>query len=91
VRTLCGPKQENDGYRRTYNFELEREFNNPCVINIVKTNRLRYAGPMIKRPEDLPQKVIFLARPQGRPKFRWADEVNSDIPWGSKQDEPSSG
>jgi hypothetical protein len=54
-------------YRRRYNFELQREFDSPCVINIVKTNRL------LKRPEDLPQKVVYIARPQvtrrqGRPK-----------------------
>jgi hypothetical protein len=53
------------------------------IINIVKTSRLRYAGHMIRRPEDLPQKAIFIARPQGtrrqeRPKSRWADGVISD-------------
>jgi hypothetical protein len=50
-------------YRRRYNFEIQREFDSPCVINIVKTNRLRYTGHMIRRPEDLPQKAIFIARP----------------------------
>jgi hypothetical protein len=29
---------------KIYNFELQRESDSPCVINIVKTNRLRYAG-----------------------------------------------
>jgi hypothetical protein len=38
---------------------------------------------MIRRPEDLPQKGLFGAKPigrrnQGRPKSRWADGVNSD-------------
>jgi hypothetical protein len=45
---------------------------------------LRYAGHMIRRPEDLPQKTLFRAKPigrrnQGRLKSRWADGVNSDI------------
>jgi hypothetical protein len=44
--------------RRRYNFENEREIDSPCVIKIVKTNRLLYAGLMIRRPEDLPQKAI---------------------------------
>jgi hypothetical protein len=83
LRTICGPKLENGVHRRRYNFELQREFGSPCVINIVKTNRLRHAGHMIRRPEDLPQKTIFIARPQGtrrqgRPKFRWVDRVNSN-------------
>jgi hypothetical protein len=55
----------------------------PYVINIVKTNRLRYAGHMIIRPEDLLQNAILKARPQGtrrqaRPKSRWVDGMNSD-------------
>jgi endonuclease/exonuclease/phosphatase family metal-dependent hydrolase len=83
LRSICGPKVENGVFRRRYNFELEREFNSPCVVNVVKTNRLRYAGHMIRRPEDLPQKAIFIARPQGtrrqgRPRSRWADGVISD-------------
>jgi hypothetical protein len=46
--------------------------------NETKTSRLRYAGHMIRRPEDLPQKVLFRAKPNGRrkqrrPKSRWAD------------------
>jgi hypothetical protein len=53
LRTICEPKQENFVYRRSCNFELERQFDSPCVINVVKTNRLRYAGQMIRRPEDL--------------------------------------
>ena len=78
LRTICSPI-----IRRRYNFELEREFDSPKVINVVKTNRLRYAGHMIRRPEDLPQKAIFIARPQGtrrqgRPRSRWADGVSSD-------------
>jgi hypothetical protein len=35
------------------NHELEREFDSPNVLNVTKTNRLRYAGHMIRRPEDL--------------------------------------
>jgi hypothetical protein len=72
LRTICGPKIENGGHRRRYNHELDKE-----------TSRLRYAGHMIRRPEDLPQKAPFRAKPigrrnQGRPKSRWADGVNSD-------------
>jgi hypothetical protein len=77
LRTICGPKIENGVFRRRYNHELEREFDSP------KTSRLRYAGHMIRRPEDLPQKTLFRAKPngkrnQGRPKSRWADGMNSD-------------
>jgi hypothetical protein len=38
---------------------------------------------MIRKPEDLPQKALFRAKPngrrnQGRAKSRWADGVSSD-------------
>jgi hypothetical protein len=55
LRTICGPKMENGVYWRRYNHELDKEFNNPNAVNVTKTSRLRCAGHMIRRPEDLPQ------------------------------------
>jgi hypothetical protein len=83
LRTICGPKIENGVYRRRYNHELDKEFNCPNALNVTKTSRLRYAGHMIRRSEDLPQRALVRAKPnerrnQGRPKSRWADGVNSD-------------
>jgi hypothetical protein len=42
------------------------EFDSPNVLNVTKTSSLRYAGHMIRRPEDLPQKALFRAKPIGR-------------------------
>jgi hypothetical protein len=83
LRTISDPKIENCAYRRRYNHELDKEINSPNALNVTKTSRLRYAGHMIRRPEDPPQKALFRAKPnemrnQGRPKSRWADGVNSD-------------
>jgi hypothetical protein len=79
LRTICGPKIENSVYRRRYNHELDKEFNSPNALNITETSRLRYAGHMIRRPEDLAQKALFSAnlngrRNQGRPKSSRAYE-----------------
>jgi hypothetical protein len=70
-------------YRKKYN-ELDIEFDCLNALNVTKTSRLRYAGHMIRRPDDLPQKTLFRAKPNGRKnqertKSRWADGVNSDI------------
>jgi hypothetical protein len=83
LRTICGPKIENVDYSRRYNHELNKEFDSPNALNVTKTSKLRYAGHMIRRPDDLPQEALFRAKPigrrnQGRPKSRWADGVNSD-------------
>jgi hypothetical protein len=66
LRTICGPKIENGVYRRRYNHELDKEFNSPNALNVTKTSRLRYAGHMIRRPEELPQKALFRAKPNER-------------------------
>jgi hypothetical protein len=55
LRTICGPKIENNSvYRRRYNHELDKEFHSQNAQNVTKTSRLRYAGHMIRRPEDVP-------------------------------------
>jgi hypothetical protein len=62
-RTICGLKIENGVYWRRCNQELEKEFHSPNALNATKTSRLRYAGHMIRRPEDLPKKALFGAKP----------------------------
>jgi hypothetical protein len=37
LRTISGPIIENGVYRRRYNFKLDREFDSPSVLNVVKT------------------------------------------------------
>jgi hypothetical protein len=81
--TICGLKIKNAVCRIRDNHEPDKEFDSPNVLNVMKTNRLRYAGHMIRRPEVLPQKSLFRAKPnqsrnQGRPKSRWANRVNSE-------------
>jgi hypothetical protein len=66
LRTICGTKIENVVYRRRHNRELDKEFNSPNALNVMKTSRLRYAGHMIRRHEDLPQKALFRAKPNER-------------------------
>jgi hypothetical protein len=80
---ICSSKIENGVYRRRCNHELDKEFDSPNALNVTKTSKLRYTGHMIRKPEDLPQKALFRAKPngrrnQGRPKSRWANRVNSD-------------
>jgi hypothetical protein len=66
LRTRCAPKIENGFYMRRFNHELDIESDSPNALNVTKTNRLRYVGHMIRRPEDLPQKALFRAKPNGK-------------------------
>jgi hypothetical protein len=54
--------------------ELDKEFNSPNALNVTKTSRLRYAGDMIRRPEELPQKALSRVKPNGIKKDRNPDE-----------------
>jgi hypothetical protein len=38
LRTICGLKIENGVYRRSYNQELDKEFDRPNALNITKTS-----------------------------------------------------
>jgi hypothetical protein len=64
--TICCLKSENDVYKKRYNHELDKEFNSSNTLNVTKANRLRYAGHMIRRTEDLSQKALFRANPNRR-------------------------
>jgi hypothetical protein len=54
LRTIYGPKLVDGVYRSRYNFELDREFNSPNINGVVKSNRLRYAGHMIRGSQESP-------------------------------------
>jgi hypothetical protein len=60
LRTIFGPNIVNGVYRSRYNFELDREFNSPNVIGVVKSNKLRHAGHMIRGAEGPPQRALFI-------------------------------
>jgi hypothetical protein len=61
------PRTIVDGvYRSRYNFKLDREFNSPNVIGVLKRFRLRYDEHMKKGSEDLPQRALYKVMPEGR-------------------------
>jgi hypothetical protein len=59
LRTIYGPKIVDGVHKSRYIFELDREFNSPNVFGVVKNNRLRYAGHMIRGAEDISHKALL--------------------------------
>jgi uncharacterized circularly permuted ATP-grasp superfamily protein len=47
LRTICGLKIENGFYRRMNNHELDKEFDSPNALDVMKKSRLRNAGHMV--------------------------------------------
>jgi hypothetical protein len=62
--TIFGLKIVDGVYRSRYNFKFDREFNSRNVIGLVKSNRLRYAGHMIRGVKDLYHREPCLERCQ---------------------------
>jgi hypothetical protein len=68
IETWLLRKRKNGLYMSRYNFELDREFKSPNVMGIVKSTRLRYAEHMIRGANDLPQRALFRAGRQAKPR-----------------------
>jgi hypothetical protein len=69
----------NGVYRSKNNFELEKQFNSQYH----RRREERYAGLIIRGAIDLQQRTLFRVVPEGRgtegrPKFKRADDVNSN-------------
>jgi hypothetical protein len=52
LQTICGPKIENDVYKRRNNHGRDKEFHSPNAVNVTNTSRLRFAGHIIRKSED---------------------------------------
>jgi hypothetical protein len=75
LRTIYGPKIVDGVNKSRYNLEIDREFNSPNVIGVVKSNRLPHVGQIIRTIEDLPQTALYRTVREGKrnqeiPKFR---------------------
>jgi hypothetical protein len=68
--------EENGTWRRKYNHELYKLFNEPDIIGYIKVNTLELAGHLIRTSENRTIKKIFNTKREGtrkvgRPKLRW--------------------
>jgi hypothetical protein len=76
--------EENGTWRRRYNHELYKLFNEPDITGYIKAKRLEWAGHLICTSENRTVKKIFNTKPEGtrkvgRPKLRWEECVCQDI------------
>lgn len=75
--------QENGMWRRRYNFELYKAFDEPDVVTFIKKGRLRWMGHVIRMVDTTPTKQIIRQqppgkRPKGRPKRRYMEQIEED-------------
>ncbi len=84
LRTIFGGMRQGEAWRRRYNFELHRDFGEPDIMALVKTQRLRWAGHLARMEHQRAPAVLFRNNPEGRrsvgrPKARWIDGVQADL------------
>ena len=75
LQCIFGVKQENEIWRKRYNYEIYEAFNEPNIVNYIKVNRLAWARHLMHMNNDRILKKIFNtksdgARRAGRPKPR---------------------
>ena len=85
LRKIYGPTEEDNGiWRIKTNKGLDEFIKHRNIINYVKAQRLSWFGHINRMPEICIVKKIykrkpFTSRPVGRPKYRWEDDVRSDL------------
>jgi hypothetical protein len=83
LRAIFVPTNENGEWRIKYNYELYTLYKDSDIVTYIKTNRLRWAGHVIRLEEQNPARRVLVAvvegrRQRGRPKLRWEDGVKED-------------
>ena len=76
--------KENQIWKVKTNKELDKLIKYKNIINYIKAQRLSWFGHVQKMPDTRTVKKIFNWKPltkrsQGRPKYRWEDNITEDI------------
>jgi len=84
LRRIFGPTKENQIWRIKTNEELDKLIKHKNIINHIKAQRLSWFGHVQRMPDTRTGKKIFHWKPltkrsQGRPKYRWEDNITQDI------------
>jgi hypothetical protein len=85
LRKVYGPTQNPDGsWRIKTNEELKRKMKQEDIVKFIKSQRLRWAGHVMRMEKTRTTRKItewtpYKARPAGRPRLRWMEKVEEDL------------
>jgi hypothetical protein len=84
LRRIFGSTKENQIWRVKTNEELDKLIKHKNIIDHIKAQRLSWFGHVQRMPDTRTVKKIFNWKPltkrsQGRPKYRWKDNIKQDI------------
>ena len=86
LRKIWGPVMDDEAgeWRRRHNHELIALSGLPPITNVIRSQRLRWAGHASRKEDGQLVKEIMVGRPLGtrplgRPRKRWIDNMKEDM------------
>jgi len=86
MRRICGPVRDalTGEWRRRHNAELREITRIPTIVEIITSQRMRWAGHVARMGPEREMGNILRGRPDGRrpvgrPRMRWADNLERDM------------
>jgi hypothetical protein len=87
LRRIFGPKRDEvtGGWRKLHNEGLHNLYSSPCIIRIIKSRRMRWAGHVAARMGEKRNVYRLLVgkpegkRPLGRPRHRWVHNIKMGL------------
>ena len=84
LRRIFGSTKETQIWKVKTNEELDKLIKHKNIINYIKAQRLSWFGHVQRMPDTRTVKKIFnwkslTKTSQGRPKYRWEDNIKQDI------------
>jgi hypothetical protein len=65
LRSIFGAVRDKGQWRRRYNFELYKLYDEPDLVKYIKINRLKWAGHVMRMDNNRVTKRMFNTRPEG--------------------------
>jgi hypothetical protein len=86
LRRIFGPKRDGvtGAWRKLHNEEIHNLHSSPSIISIIKSRRMRWAGPVARTGEKRNVYRLLVGKPErkrplGRPRRRWMNNIMMDL------------
>ena len=71
-------------WRKLHNEELFCLYSSPNIVRMLKSRRMRWAGPVARMGERIGVYSVLVGKtegkiPHGRPRRRWEDNIKMDL------------